>query len=225
MSQDIGSVLAERLKIRVVTVEYAIVLYLYDQSNVSAGDLCAISEASVTTFYAKLKRMVEAGVVQFVVSATDHRVRLYSLTERAKNILDEEYAFLPDWIDKKVRGNNFKMGELIEFINRTGDRLGVDFFRIDYAIIIQLYDLINLSSADIIALSKASQASSYDALMKLIDIGAVTVEVDANDKRKKIHRLNDQVRDFLNNQHIELSHWISLHQAKANPDYKCANRR
>ncbi|WP_221795333.1 MarR family winged helix-turn-helix transcriptional regulator [Aquisediminimonas sediminicola] len=225
MSQDIGSVLAERLKIRVVTVEYAIVLYLYDQSNVSAGDLCAISEASVTTFYAKLKRMVEAGVVQFKVSATDHRVRLYSLTERAKNILDEEYAFLPDWIDKKVRGNNFKMGELIEFINRTGDRLGVDFFRIDYAIIIQLYDLINLSSADIIALSKASQASSYDALMKLIDIGVVTVEVDANDKRKKIHRLNDQVRDFLNNQHIELSHWISSHQTRANPDCKCANGR
>lgn len=223
MSQDIGFALAERLKVRVVTVEYAIVLHLYDRSHVSAGELCALSEASVTNFYAKLKRMVDAGVVQSEVSAKDHRIRLYSLSERAKNILDEEYAFLPDWVERRVYGTNFKMGELIEFINRTGERLGVNFFRMDYEIIIQLYDLINLSSADIISLSKASQSSSHYTLMKLIDIGIVTVEVDEGDKRKKIHRLNDQVREFLNKQHVELSQWISAHQAKSDLTAKPAS--
>lgn len=224
MSQNIADSLTEGLTIRVVTVEYAIVLHLYDVSNVSAGELCTVSGASTASFYSKLKQMLAAGLLCSSSSATDRRVKLYSLSQRARKILDEEYQFLPDWMDRKLAGNNLIRGELIKFINRASQRLDIKFFSTEYEILIDIYDHFTLSCKDIISLNQSSPTSVYNALKCISDAGLITVNVDEQDSRKRLYQLNEPVRRFLNDQHVELSRWISSHISESSETDDFARR-
>lgn len=215
VSQDIAVCLIERLKLRIVTVEYGIVLHLYDRSHVSAGELCAISGASTASFYAKLKCLVATGLLCSEPSGLDRRIRLYSLSNRTREILDEEYSFLPGWMDRRMSGHHCMRGELITFIGKCSKRLSIKFFSTEYKVLIDIYDHVTLSSKEIVSLNPSSPTSVYSALKSIADADLITVKVDEQDHRMRLYQLKDRVRDFLNDQHISLSRWILSHQVKS----------
>ena len=83
----------KKLSIKLVTVEARIMLMCVDGPK-SAGELYENSSCSYATFYNTLKRMADAGLVCYEVSAEDKRVKVYSIGPSALDALRDLRASL-----------------------------------------------------------------------------------------------------------------------------------
>jgi DNA-binding MarR family transcriptional regulator len=77
-----------KLSVKFITVEARIILMCVDGPK-SAGDLYENCSCSYATFYNTLKRMTDAGLVSFEVSAEDKRVKVYSIGPSALDALSD----------------------------------------------------------------------------------------------------------------------------------------
>ena len=82
-----------KLSAKLITVEARILLMCVDGPK-SAGELYENSSCSYATFYNTLKRMADAGLVCYEVSAEDKRVKVYSIGPSALDALRDLQANL-----------------------------------------------------------------------------------------------------------------------------------
>lgn len=75
-----------KLSVKLITVEARIILMCVDGPK-SAGELYENCACSYATFYNTLKRMTDAELVSFEVSAEDKRVKVYSIGPSALDAL------------------------------------------------------------------------------------------------------------------------------------------
>ncbi len=81
------SAVEQAFRLRVMTPEFEIILYLYERGPTPSATLRAASRASSAAFSLILKRLVGAGILQVEHDAADRRVRRYDLTRDAYDVM------------------------------------------------------------------------------------------------------------------------------------------
>lgn len=72
--------LENRLKVRLITVEFELLAWLYLHGATRSQELARRTRASIANFQITLRRLHHAGVIEVVQCETDKRSRLYDLT-------------------------------------------------------------------------------------------------------------------------------------------------
>lgn len=87
----------DKLKIKSFTVDYQILMFLYEYKSSSSGELFAMCDASRTTFYVSLKRLLFSGLVDSNQNGTDHRQKYYFLPEWVRQTLNDSHKQIGVW--------------------------------------------------------------------------------------------------------------------------------
>ena len=87
----------ERLKIRIFSNEFQILLMLYDKGLLTTGQLLALIDASPGVFYIALRRLTDLRHIRELPDPADGRQKLNHLTDQARDILDQIHLELREW--------------------------------------------------------------------------------------------------------------------------------
>jgi len=84
----------DKLRVRLMTCEAEILLFLKDNEGCKIRDLCEVSKYSHVTIHEYIRKLTAAGIIaQDVFDGDGRRVR-YTLMEKADKILDDLYGDL-----------------------------------------------------------------------------------------------------------------------------------
>lgn len=99
---DYTNEITQTLKIRQFTCEYQIFVYLNANpglTNLKFHDLLDVSKA---TFERKLSLLAKSGAIHFVKDPSDHRSKLYYISDHQKRVMDALGARILAWIDRRL---------------------------------------------------------------------------------------------------------------------------
>ena len=82
------------LRVRILTCEAEILLFLKDNEGRKIRDLCAASKYSHVTIHDYIRKLTAAGIIAKDVFDGDGRRVRYTLMEKADKILDDLYGEL-----------------------------------------------------------------------------------------------------------------------------------
>jgi len=88
LSEGLNAV-EQAFRLRIMTPEFEIILYLYERGPTPSAALRSASRASSAAFSLILKRLVGADILQVEHGSSDRRVRKYKLTDWATDLLDK----------------------------------------------------------------------------------------------------------------------------------------
>ena len=191
---ELAKSIRNKLKIRVLTVEYETILDLYEHGSATAGELLIGSQAAATTFYMALKSLETGGLISAERDTQDLRRKRYSLNQWARQALNDEYRFLPRWIDAKLDQQSSNDDGLQGFVRRSWDRLKVRFFSCEFQIILTIFEFGTCSAGELCRLCDNSNTTFYTALKRLAANRLIQAEQVASDHRLKRYHLPEPVR-------------------------------
>lgn len=191
---DLGRNIARLFQISVFSYEYAVILELYESGSATSGELKSLSTAASTSFYSAIKNLLAAGLIVAAVNHVDGRLRQYRLVDRARQVLDEEFAFLLNWTPPDRPSADQGDDNLTTFIRNTKERLKIRFFSCEYQIILLIYEYQPCSTGDLLRMCDVSNSTFYSALRKLSMRGLIEVEIDNGDQRVRNYCLPEWVR-------------------------------
>jgi DNA-binding MarR family transcriptional regulator len=84
----------DELRVRILTCEAEILLFLKDNEGRKIRDLCAASKYSHVTIHDYIRKLTAAGIIAKDVFDGDGRRVRYTLMEKADKILDDLYGEL-----------------------------------------------------------------------------------------------------------------------------------
>lgn len=197
-----------KVDVRVHSYKYNILMTLYAVGCASPRELIGYSRASSASFYEKIKTLEADRKIWSQPDAKDRRVKLYQLTDHTRHVMDEEFAFLPQWFSAKLHDLPMEERGFKKFSIRLEKRLGIHQFSSEYQILINLYDSGELSAGDLLATSNVSATKFYLSLRKLHAQGLLLTGRDDRDKRKVRYRLTDQLRANIDETHRRVSAWF-----------------
>ncbi|MCB2087567.1 MAG: hypothetical protein KDD98_01920 [Sphingomonadaceae bacterium] len=94
-----------RLKTRIFTTEFQIVMWLYDESPRTTGQLLEMSDVSPGAFYKCLGRLHDLGLIHVTADNGDRRRKCYCLSEKAHKVLVKTIAQWGDWTRRHTQGS------------------------------------------------------------------------------------------------------------------------
>jgi len=84
----------DELRVRIMTCEAEILLFLKDNEDRKIRDLCAASKYSHVTIHDYIRKLTAAGIIAKEVFDGDGRRVRYRLMEKADKVLDDLYGEL-----------------------------------------------------------------------------------------------------------------------------------
>lgn len=197
----------KRFHIRVLALEYAILLHLFERRQETTQELLNVCGYSRTRFLAALRSLEERGLVERMTHARDARVKIYSLSAYCREELSDMYAATPGWINGQLAGNSVK-GVMPRFTRELKRRLGTNHTSCAYEILLFLYDTPDQAVYELFSHSNYSSSTFYAALSQLKQQGFVTTRPDADDTRSLRCDLEPSIAEFMDEQHALLLKWL-----------------
>jgi DNA-binding MarR family transcriptional regulator len=84
--------LEDELRVRILTCEAEILLFLKDNEGRKIRDLCEVSKYSHVTIHEYIRKLTASGIIVKDAFEGDGRRVRYTLTERADKVLDDLYG-------------------------------------------------------------------------------------------------------------------------------------
>jgi DNA-binding MarR family transcriptional regulator len=84
--------LEDELRVRILTCEAEILLFLKDNEGRKIRDLCEVSKYSHVTIHEYIRKLTAAGIIAKDVFDGDGRRVRYTLMEKADKVLDDLYG-------------------------------------------------------------------------------------------------------------------------------------
>ncbi|MCP5379015.1 MAG: MarR family transcriptional regulator [Novosphingobium sp.] len=205
--KELGEAVAQKLGIRVLSCDYAIMLELHERSAATSGELLLGCPGSPATFQAHLKGLAQRGLVEWNVDEADGRRRVYRLSDQARELFNQGLRFPTQW-DPSMRHSlhKLKLGTCMVRLERS---LQIRALSFEYMIVLALYEYGPMTTGDLIGRSFASPGALHLSLRRLLDRGLVHVIDDPSDRRRKVNCLADWACDFLDEIHVELREWAA----------------
>ena len=200
----------KRLKIRVHSCEFEIILLLYDVGPLRAGEILTICRASSTNFYSTLKRLVADGILIAQHDITDRRLKRYALTEAAERSIDDHIKAAIKLFAKTGAGNIVVSRKVSNIIGVLEERFGIRCFYNEYNILMNLYDSEYLSSNSLLIRTNISITNLYQRLKGLERRGVIRSDRDERDHRRKRYHLSDWVRTEMKELRNKIREWFLL---------------
>lgn len=85
------SLIEQNLNIRYYSIEFDIVIHLYEVFKARAIDIFNSGKHSNTSFYYTLRRLAEMGILTCKADASDHRSKVYGLSAQVRTVLDSAH--------------------------------------------------------------------------------------------------------------------------------------
>lgn len=196
-----------RLRTRVLTPEYAILLHLFERRQETSEQLLDVCGYSRAQFHNALRSLEKRGLIERIIHPRDSRVKLCSLSAFCREELSDMYAATPGWIQGQLVGDSAK-GVMPRFTVELKRRLGVNHTSCAYEILLFLYDTPNQAVYELFSHSNFSSSTFYSALSQLKKDGLVTTQPDANDTRSLRCNLEPSIAVFMDEQHVLLLEWL-----------------
>ena len=204
---DILNDLSRSLKIRVLTPEYEIVLFLLERSASTADELLKNSSLSPAGFYKTLARLKHWGVVAANRSEVDGRCRQYQLRPKFEDLVHLNFRrYMASQASFASLGIHPGELEGREGIREPDDR--VEHLSCEYQIVLYLYLQPHLANSDLSMLVGSSTTKFNLALRDLVQLELITFDHSPSDKRRKLYRLADETRGALDTFHQRVFAWI-----------------
>lgn len=213
---DVVRDIEQTLRLRILSYDYSIILDLFENEFATAGELLARSGAASTTFYAKLKALVNSGLVAAEHVSTDRRKIAYRLTPGTREVVAREFRQVMGWLSAKVDAGIPDPGSLAQFLKSTRANLKILFFTCEYQAILHLYDRGSCSAGELRTLCDASDTKFFTALKALDRKGLVQCEQENSDHRRRNYSLAPWLHDYLDKAHRQLRDWL-LHALPSDP--------
>lgn len=195
------------LHLRCHSFEFDIIIRLYELSCAQAGDLCAQTHASSSTFYAALGKLAKSGMIEIIADNADRRIRKYRLASHVRNNLDAHHAALPEWFAAKFDHGDNPNFSFQQFVQGVEQSLGLHCLSCDFEIVIYLFDCGLTSTTDLHAICRASRTTFHTSLRKLNASGVISTRNAPEDRRKKMHDLSAETRNILEKEFVQMQSW------------------
>lgn len=101
----------QKLHLRSISPEYEILLLLYDLNVASPSDLLKLQHSSNSTFYKNIGYLQQKGLIKIERDGLDRRHSLYSLTDFARDALDEKWEMIQAWTRGRALGKTRALPE------------------------------------------------------------------------------------------------------------------
>lgn len=200
--------IAEKLDLRPLSYDYEILLDLYESRSATAGELRPLSRASDTTFYSLLKSLEARGLIESDADADDRRRRRYRVTDTTRVKLDQQYAGLPAWIDRKLSDQPGGDHGLRDFFRLCREQLRIRFFTPEFQILLVLFEYGSRTAGQLADLCDVSATSFYRALKMLSGKQLIVPDAQQADQRIKRYRLAQDTYEELALLHAQLREWV-----------------
>ena len=92
-------------KIRFLTPDYEVILLLYEYGDQNSSDICSMAKASPETVYNVIRRLISKGIIEYNLELTDKRKKVYHLTSRAKETLNQTHKKLLHFLNLRLDSN------------------------------------------------------------------------------------------------------------------------
>lgn len=205
---DVAKDIEEKLQFRILSYDYAIVLDLFEREQATAGELLARSGAASTTFYAKLKGLVNSGLIATEQVSADKRKIAYRLAPGVRETVAAEFRQVMDWVGAKIDNKETESRHLVDFLRSTRAKLKILFFTCEYQTILHLYDRSECSAGDLRSLCDVSDTKFYTSLKALDRSGLICSAQEESDHRRRNYTLTPWVRVYLDDAHRQLHDWM-----------------
>ena len=86
----------QSLNIRYYSIEFCIVIHLYEMVEARAVDIFNSGKYSSTSFYYTLKRLADMGILSCNADASDNRSKIYALSDHVRSVLDRAHRQIVD---------------------------------------------------------------------------------------------------------------------------------
>lgn len=219
-NREIANEVKQAIGVDVFSKEHQILTLLHDAGFASHKDLSCLLSASAATLDRRLAVLAGKGLISSGRDHADLRRRSYSLTPKARAILEEELAYFLGW---SASGTSLPgaAGDLPQFVANLQARLGIGVLDQKYKIIISAFSNGGASTLSIFDTAGLPQGSFYNKLKQLKDAGILQSIRDHQDERRLQIFLSDRVVRVINEAHFELNSWISEIRSKAASSPPC----
>lgn len=205
---DVVRDISEALQLRILSYDYAIILDLFENEKATAGELLSRSGAASTTFYSKLKMLLNSGLIQTEQVSADKRKVAYRLTPGVRETVSSEFRQITDWLSAKLDKRESESRSLVQFLRSTRANLKILFFTCEYQTILHLYDRTTCSAGELRSLCDVSDTKFFTSLKSLDRKGLVQVAQEDSDQRRRNYSLTPWVHEYLDGAHRNLRDWI-----------------
>lgn len=86
------------MPLRYLANDYHILLLVYENGHINAGDLLHLTETSSTTFYVALRRLCDMGLLRAVKDGQDKRRTFYDVPASTRELMNEAHRQIHDYI-------------------------------------------------------------------------------------------------------------------------------
>jgi DNA-binding MarR family transcriptional regulator len=205
---DILNALSERLKVRVLTPEHEIALFLIDRASATTDELLRNSSLSSTGFYNTLDRLKHWGVVVFDQSPTDKRSKLYRLSGHARR---QVLLGLGRYLASRIEAASLVLPRS-DLPSATDSATGEDrlnYLTCEYQILLHLRVNPAMRNSELAQTVDASDTKFNISLAHLVRLGLVEFDHDPEDKRRKNYRISDEARCIMDDTYEKLMEWLA----------------
>jgi DNA-binding PadR family transcriptional regulator len=189
-------------RLRVYSKKYSVISYIYENEIASPSSVLANCSLSSSTFFSLLQQLKNSGIIRSTHMADTALAKCYGLSDDVRGFLDSMYLSIDDWMRHRIYvRERSSLCPLYQHVQTIEDNLGIQYYSIEFRIVIQLYDLREARAIDLFNSGRFSSTSFYYTLKRLTDMGVVNCTAAVADSRSKIYRLSDHVRAVLDHAH------------------------
>lgn len=185
--------------------EYEILALLHEAGDIAYSDVSCQLRFPPATLGRKLELLCGKGLVVSRREHSDRRRRRFSLTGRARMIMDEELAFFSDWPSHQSDA----AAAIAALVKSLQQRLGVRLFRQEYELVLGLYRNDGLRTLSLLPLARVSQGSFFNKLRVLKAARIIHSVRDDMDNRRVQISLSGWVARAIDDAHADLNRWAS----------------
>lgn len=201
---------------RIITVEYEIVLYLFERVEATSSELAAFSSTSDGTLFTALKRLEAANVICSSPSNVDGRVRINRLSDWARRILEYEYLTFYRHREPEGTSDRDRLARLSDTLERMRLELKFRFFTAEYQILLCLYFIRGAApSGHVKGICDTSPTKFFSALKFLTTKKFVCATVDPSDRRIHLYGLSDHARQMMGDVQGRVANWVEVQAGKS----------
>lgn len=189
-------------RLRTYSKKYSIISYIYDNNEVTPSSVLANCSLSSSTFFSSMQQLKNAGIVRMTHMQNGIPSGHYDLSRDVRSFLDFTYLSIDDWMRNRIYlREQGALCPLYKHVQTIEDNLDIQYYSIEFRIVIQLYDLGQARAIDLFNLGRFSSTSFYYTLRRLTEMQILQCKTAEADNRSKIYRLSDHVRAVLDHAH------------------------